>query len=63
MDMTSDTNPLVGVIMGSQSDWETMAHASSMLTKLGVAHECRVVIARQICCLKMRPRRSRADFA
>ena len=45
MDMTSDTNPLVGVIMGSQSDWETMAHASSMLTKLGVAHECRVVSA------------------
>ena len=45
MDMTSHTNPLVGVIMGSQSDWETMAHASSMLTKLGVAHECRVVSA------------------
>ena len=45
MDMTSDTNPLVGVIMGSQSDWETMTHASSMLTKLGVAHECRVVSA------------------
>ena len=45
MDMTSHTNPLVGVIMGSQSDWETMTHASSMLTKLGVAHECRVVSA------------------
>ncbi len=45
MDMTSHTNPLVGVIMGSQSDWETMAHASSMLTKLEVAHECRVVSA------------------
>ncbi len=31
--------------MGSQSDWETMAHASAMLGKLGVPHECRVVSA------------------
>ena len=37
--------PLVGIIMGSQSDWETMANASETLTKLGVAHECEVVSA------------------
>ncbi|MGH7130753.1 MAG: 5-(carboxyamino)imidazole ribonucleotide mutase [Phycisphaerales bacterium] len=37
--------PLVGVIMGSQSDWETMQHASEMLKELGVAHEVRVVSA------------------
>jgi 5-(carboxyamino)imidazole ribonucleotide mutase len=37
--------PLVGVIMGSQSDWETMRHASDTLTQLGVPHECRVVSA------------------
>ena len=45
MDMASQSNPLVGVIMGSQSDWDTMQHASAMLSKLGVAHECRVVSA------------------
>ncbi|GAB2660855.1 5-(carboxyamino)imidazole ribonucleotide mutase [Arenimonas aestuarii] len=38
-------NPLVGVIMGSRSDWETMQHAVSRLEKLGVAHEVRVVSA------------------
>ena len=38
-------SPLVGVIMGSQSDWETMRHASEVLDELGVAHECRVVSA------------------
>lgn len=37
--------PLVGVIMGSQSDWETMRHAAETLSQLGVAHECRVVSA------------------
>jgi 5-(carboxyamino)imidazole ribonucleotide mutase len=36
---------VVGVIMGSKSDWETMRHASDMLTKLGVAHECKIVSA------------------
>jgi 5-(carboxyamino)imidazole ribonucleotide mutase len=36
---------LVGVIMGSKSDWETMRHTSEMLTKLGIAHECRIVSA------------------
>src|SRR2546421_1233055 len=37
--------PLVGIIMGSKSDWETMSHASDTLTKLGVPHEVRVVSA------------------
>jgi len=37
--------PLVGVIMGSKSDWETMAHAVETLEKLGVPHEVRVVSA------------------
>ncbi len=39
------TNPLVGIIMGSTSDWETMTHASRILGELGVAHETRVVSA------------------
>jgi 5-(carboxyamino)imidazole ribonucleotide mutase len=38
-------NPLVAVIMGSKSDWETMAHADAMLTQFAVAHECRIVSA------------------
>jgi 5-(carboxyamino)imidazole ribonucleotide mutase len=37
--------PLVGVIMGSRSDWETMRHAAQMLADFGVPHECRVVSA------------------
>jgi 5-(carboxyamino)imidazole ribonucleotide mutase len=37
--------PLVAVIMGSKSDWETMRHADETLTKFGVAHECRVISA------------------
>lgn len=37
--------PLVGVIMGSSSDWETMAHAAETLDALGVEHEVRVVSA------------------
>jgi 5-(carboxyamino)imidazole ribonucleotide mutase len=37
--------PLVGIIMGSRSDWETMRHAADMLARLGVPHEVRVVSA------------------
>ena len=37
--------PLVGVIMGSQSDWPTMRHACEVLEELGVAHERRIVSA------------------
>ena|SRR5690349_20618829 len=36
---------LVGVIMGSQSDWETMRHADETLTQFGVNHVCRVISA------------------
>jgi 5-(carboxyamino)imidazole ribonucleotide mutase len=38
-------SPLVAVIMGSRSDWETMRHAAQMLTDLGVPHLCRIVSA------------------
>jgi 5-(carboxyamino)imidazole ribonucleotide mutase len=37
--------PLVGIIMGSTSDWETLKHAAEMLERLGVPHEVRVVSA------------------
>ncbi len=37
--------PLVGIIMGSTSDWETMRHAAETLDALGVAHETKVVSA------------------
>jgi 5-(carboxyamino)imidazole ribonucleotide mutase len=43
--MNPQTNPLVVVIMGSKSDWETMRHAEDVLTGFGVAHECRIVSA------------------
>ncbi|MSO18858.1 MAG: 5-(carboxyamino)imidazole ribonucleotide mutase [Acidobacteria bacterium] len=39
------STPLVAVIMGSRSDWPTLARASDMLTHFGVAHECEVVSA------------------
>ncbi len=38
-------NPCVGIIMGSQSDWETMRHAAETLEALGVSHEVRIVSA------------------
>ena len=37
--------PIVGIIMGSQSDWDTMRHAAETLDALGIAHETRVVSA------------------
>jgi len=45
--MSSNTKPipLVGVIMGSKSDWDTMRHADETLTEFGVPHECRVISA------------------
>ncbi|MDA0998632.1 MAG: 5-(carboxyamino)imidazole ribonucleotide mutase [Proteobacteria bacterium] len=43
--MARDPEPTVGIIMGSQSDWETMRHASETLAALGVAHETRIVSA------------------
>lgn len=43
--MLEQESPLVGLIMGSKSDWETMCAASEILGEFGVAHECRVVSA------------------
>jgi 5-(carboxyamino)imidazole ribonucleotide mutase len=37
--------PLVGIIMGSQSDWTTMKHAADILDELGIAYEARIVSA------------------
>lgn len=37
--------PLIGVIMGSKSDWETMQNAAEVLAEFGVTHECRIVSA------------------
>ncbi|MCO6419568.1 5-(carboxyamino)imidazole ribonucleotide mutase [Siccirubricoccus sp. KC 17139] len=42
---TPEPGPLVGIIMGSRSDWETMRHAAETLEKLGVPHETKVVSA------------------
>ncbi len=41
----ADQPPVVGIIMGSTSDWETMRHAADMLEMLGVTHETKVVSA------------------
>ena len=42
---SSNTQPLVAVIMGSKSDWETMKNASDTLARFGVTHESRVLSA------------------
>ena len=49
--MTTTSNsapPLVGVVMGSSSDWETMQHAVQILQHFGVAHDARVVSAHRM---------------
>lgn len=38
-------SPLVGVVMGSRSDWETLRHAAALLVELGIPHEAKVVSA------------------
>src|SRR5215470_14706785 len=43
--MHASDSPLVSVIMGSKSDWETLRHADELLAQFGVPHECRVVSA------------------
>jgi 5-(carboxyamino)imidazole ribonucleotide mutase len=43
--MNMKTTPLVGIIMGSKSDWDTMSQADEMLTRFGIPHECRVISA------------------
>ena len=44
-DADAPTPALVAIVMGSQSDWETMRHAADILTEFGVPHECRIVSA------------------
>jgi len=49
--MTTTNNPLaplVGVVMGSSSDWETMQHAVQILQQFGVGHEARVISAHRM---------------
>ncbi len=43
--MGNEAKPLVAVLMGSKSDWETMKHCAELLSRLGVAHDCRVLSA------------------
>ncbi len=45
MPSVSEQPPVVGVVMGSKSDWETLKHADQVLTEFGVPHECRIVSA------------------
>lgn len=44
-DVNSESKPLVGIIMGSKSDWPTMQHAADLLKEFGVPHESLVVSA------------------
>ena len=41
----AEEKPLIGIIMGSRSDWETMSHAADLLAEFGVPHETKVVSA------------------
>src|SRR5262245_51405305 len=43
--MPADSSPLVGIMMGSKSDWETMKQAADILAQFGVPHESRVISA------------------
>ena len=43
--MTQHSKPLVGILMGSKSDWEIMEHASKTLDELGIAHDVRILSA------------------
>ena len=58
------SKPLVAVIMGSKSDWDTMRHADETLSDFGIEHECRVIsahrspVAVSICNCWERSRRS-----
>lgn len=45
---TPDIAPLIGVVMGSSSDWETMKHAADILTEFGIPFEARVVSAHRM---------------
>ena len=41
----AESSPVVGIIMGSQSDWSTMRHTTETLEKLGIAHEAKIISA------------------
>lgn len=43
--MSNETKPLVTVMVGSRSDWETMRHAAGLLAQFRIPHECRVLSA------------------
>ncbi len=45
MQQTLSQTPLIGVVMGSQSDWDTLREAAEILKQFSVPHECRVVSA------------------
>ena len=45
---TAGDAPLVGIVMGSRSDWETMQHAVQILQQFGISHEARVVSAHRM---------------
>ena len=40
--------PIVGIVMGSNSDWDTMQHAAQMLEQFGIAHEAQVLSAHRM---------------
>jgi len=46
--LQKDASPLIGVVMGSSSDWETMKHAADILAEFGIAFETRVVSAHRM---------------
>lgn len=45
MSIQKNSAPIVGIIMGSQSDWGTMQNAVNILTELDIAHEVKIVSA------------------
>ncbi len=61
MSKTVAENPVVGVIMGSRSDWETMKEAADILAQFGVAHERQVVSAHRTPELMIQYAKSAAD--
>ena len=60
-DARNDRPPLVGIVMGSRSDWETMQHAAQKLEALGVPHEVRIVSAHRTPDVMVEYARSAAD--
>ena len=60
----NDSKPLVGVVMGSKSDWDTMKHAVLTLDSLGIASEAKAMSAHRTPALvgNMRPQQKRGDY-